>query len=136
MKMQLESADQRLISGYGPGSLAVDGIAYEGPILVTPQRVIEGWYSPSEATDPLAALTLEHFGALLNPPEGEERVEICLLGTGSAHRFPPMRLLAELAAEGIALEPMHTRAACRTYSVLVSESRPVAAALLQIDRVN
>jgi uncharacterized protein len=32
----------------------------------------------------------------------------------------------------MALEVMNTRAACRTYSVLVSEYRSVAAALLQI----
>ena len=132
MKMQLETAEQRLISGYGPGSLAVDGTAYTGPILVTPSQVIEDWYSPVDGANPLERLNLEHFSALLNPPEGEEQVEICLLGTGSNHRFPPMSLIAELASHGIALEPMHTRAACRTYSVLVNESRPVAAALLQI----
>jgi len=34
----------------------------------------------------------------------------------------------------ISLEVMNTRAACRTYSVLVSEYRSVAAALLQIAR--
>ena len=30
---------------------------------------------------------------------------------------------------------MNTRAACRTYSVLVNEARPVAAALLQIQEL-
>lgn len=132
--MQLESAEQRLISGYGPGSLAVDGTAYTGHILVTPSQVIEDWYSPATGPNPLEQLTLAHFSDLLHPPEGEETVEICLLGTGSTHRFPPMSLIAEMAARGIALEAMHTRAACRTYSVLVNESRPVAAALLQIEQ--
>ena len=43
-----------------------------------------------------------------------------------------LALMAELKLKGVALEVMNTRAACRTYSVLVSEYRPVAAALLQI----
>ena len=133
MKMQLESAEQRLISGYGPGALAVDGQSYTAPILVMPQRVITDWYTPSQDDKPLAALSLAHFNAVLNPPEGEERVEICLLGTGSKHRFPEMSLIAELGAAGIPLEVMNTRAACRTYSVLINEGRPVAAALLQIE---
>lgn len=133
MKMQLESSEQRLISGYGPGSLAVDGRAYTVPILVMPQRVITDWYTPSTDGDPLAALTRVHFDDVLEPPEHEERVEICLLGTGANHRFPPMSLIAEMAEAGIALEAMNTRAACRTYSVLVNEGRPVAAALLQIE---
>lgn len=132
MKMQLESSEQRLISAYGPGSIAVDGIAYTDPILVLPKRVLPGWFQPADGDDPLATLTLEHFEAVINPDDGEERVEICLLGTGEHHRFAATPLMAELASVGIALEAMHTRAACRTYSVLVNEGRPVAAALLQI----
>ncbi len=132
MKMHLESPEQRLISGYGPGTLAVDGKDYSTPILITPQRVIADWYTPDVGDNPLASLTIAAFDALLNPPEGEELVEICLLGTGKDHRFPPMPLIAELGEAGIALEAMHTRAACRTYSVLINEGRPVAAALLQI----
>ena len=39
-------------------------------------------------------------------------------------------LRAKLRAAGISLEPMDTGAACRTYNVLVSEDRRVAAALI------
>lgn len=132
MKMQLESSTQRLISAYGPGSIAVDGVAYSDPILVLPQRVQEAWYQVPSSDDPLADLRLHHFDAVLKPGDDEEGVSICLLGTGERHHFPNPRLVAELAAAGVALEAMHTRAACRTYSVLVNEGRPVAAALLQI----
>lgn len=127
MKMQLETGDVPLISAYGPGLLAVDGTDYRSNILLTATRVIEDWFDGT-----LDELTLAHFAAVLEPPADEERAEILLLGSGSEHRFPPMRLAAELGREGIALEVMHTRAACRTYSVLVNEARPVAAALLQI----
>ena len=129
MKMQLESADVPLISAYGPGLLAVDGVDYRTNLLITGTRVVENWFD-----GPLDTLGIEHFGSLLEDDQqaGQERAEILLLGTGADHVFPPMRLMAELGREGIALEVMNTRAACRTYSVLVNEARPVAAALLQI----
>ena len=129
--MELEQAERgahRLISGYGVGRIGVDGRDYGSNLIVTRARVIEAWF---EGDDP-ATLTAAHFRPLLEPPPGEERVEIVLLGTGAEHHFAPMRLAAELAGEGVALEVMNTRAACRTYSVLVDETRPVAAALMQI----
>jgi uncharacterized protein len=42
-------------------------------------------------------------------------------------------LRAALKAAGIALEPMDSGAACRTYNVLMAEGRLVAAALLPVD---
>jgi len=127
MKMQLEKAEVPLISAYGPGLLAVDGTDYRGNLLITRSRVIEHWFDgePHE-------LKADDFAALLDTAEHEEQAEILLLGTGAGHVFEPMRLAPALAARGIALEVMSTRAACRTYSVLVNEDRPVAAALLQI----
>jgi len=127
MDMRLENADVPLINAYGPGLLAVDNVDYRSNLLITRTRVIEHWFE-----GPLDALGLADFAALFESVEGEERAEILLLGTGATHVFPPMRLMGELGREGIALEAMNTRAACRTYSVLVNEARPVAAALLQI----
>jgi uncharacterized protein len=42
----------------------------------------------------------------------------------------PAKLRSALRASGIALEPMDTGAACRTYNVLVAEGRQVSAALI------
>ena len=125
---QPERGAYRLISGYGVGILGVDGVDHADNIIVTRTRVIERWH----VGDDPAAIGVDDFRALLDPPADEERVEILLLGTGAEHDFAPMRLMGELAREGVALEVMNTRAACRTYSVLVDESRPVAAALMQI----
>ena len=126
--VQPERGAYRLISGYDVGVIGVDGRGYASNVIVTRTRVIEAWY----AGDDVAGLTIESFAELLDAPPGEERAEIVLLGTGATHRFAPPALAAALAREGVALEAMNTRAACRTYSVLVDESRPVAAALLQI----
>jgi len=127
MKMYLETSDQNLISNYGDGFLSVNGQDFHNPILITKTRVVENWIDGS-----LEELSLAHFDPLFDGHESE-LPEIVVLGTGNQHIFPDFSLIAQLRQKGVALEVMNTRAACRTYSVLVNEYRPVAAALLQID---
>ncbi len=126
MKFKLESSAQNLISHYGIGDISVNGQSHAGSLILTPTQLIEPWYSGQPAD-----LTMADFEPLLALKDTDP-TEIIILGTGTTHVFPPMKLMAELHAKGIALEVMNTRAACRTYSVLVSEQRPVAAALLPI----
>ena len=132
MKMHLETSSRNLISNYGVGVIGVDGRDYRSNLLVGGGRVIERWFD-----GPVAALEMVHFEPLFAAPEdggAPEVPEICLLGTGGEHVFPSFALIAALRDRGVALEVMNTRAACRTYSVLVSEERVVAAALMQIER--
>jgi uncharacterized protein len=56
--------------------------------------------------------------------------ELVVLGTGTRLRHPAPELIRPLIEAGIGLEVMDTAAACRTYLVLSSEGRQVAAALL------
>ena len=128
MKMQLETSEQNLISHYGAGTISVNGAAYTNNILITAHKVFTDWFSGE-----LSTLTTEHFAPIMDSELPGERPEIVLLGTGKDHIFPDMSLLVALKQQGIALEVMNTRAACRTYSVLVGEHRPVAAALLQFE---
>ncbi|MBX2839291.1 MAG: hypothetical protein KTR35_20720 [Gammaproteobacteria bacterium] len=130
MKFQLETSDQNLISNYGPGVISVNGTEYRQNLLITAEKVFEHWFD-----GPLSTLALEHFQPIFDMAP-ESRPEIIVLGSGENHEFPNMSLLAELQSQGIALEVMNTRAACRTYSVLVSEFRQVAAALIQIPLPN
>ncbi len=58
------------------------------------------------------------------------RPEIVLLGCGARFRFPSPAVLAPLYGAGIGVEVMDTRAACRTYNILLSEGRRVVAALI------
>lgn len=126
MKMHLETSDQNLISNYGIGVLSINGQDYRSNIIITQTRVLEDWFN-----GPVTELAITHFEPLFDGVDPEVP-EIVLLGSGSEHIFPDFSLMAELKQRGIALEVMNTRAACRTYSVLVSEFRPVAAALIQI----
>jgi len=128
MKIQLETSEQNLISHYGAGSISVNGTEYTDNILITANAVFPNWFSGK-----CADLTVDHFAALWSDDFVGEKPEIVLLGTGSQHTFPDMSLLVELKNRNLAMEVMNTRAACRTYSVLVGENRPVAAALLQLE---
>jgi uncharacterized protein len=121
MKLHLSTATGvHLITGYGDGYVEVDARRYEASLVVLPDRVIADWPVPS-----FDALTSLHLGAL-----AEHRPEIVLLGTGRRHRFPAPALLADLIMHDIGLEVMDSRAACRTYNILVAEGRRVAAALI------
>ena len=122
MKMHLEHSDQRLITDYGPGSISVDGVAFRNAIMISPEAIVENWFE-----DDISSLELEDLEPVL-----KQKPEILIVGSGTNHRFPPPRLMVELAQQGIALGVMSTSAACRTYNVLVSEARNVSAALLQI----
>ncbi|MGB1547223.1 MAG: MTH938/NDUFAF3 family protein [Alphaproteobacteria bacterium] len=65
--------------------------------------------------------------------EAEETVEVLLLGTGQVTCLLPKAVRESLRAKGIAIEVMDTGAACRTYNVLATEGRLVAAALIAVE---
>ena len=107
------------ITAYGDDYVAVNGARRESNVIVTAAEVRD-W----QASD-FAHLTVENFSELATLG-----VEIVLLGTGARQRFPHPRLTAPLAQARIGLEVMDSKAACRTYNILVAEGRKVAAALL------
>jgi uncharacterized protein len=120
MKLHLnQDPGLQLFSGYGAGFVAVNGVRYETCVLVSPQAVVE-W-----SVTGLEALTPADFGFIesLKP-------EIVILGTGAAQRFPRPELARALAAAGVGVEVMDSRAACRTYNILATEGRKVVAAIL------
>lgn len=124
MKVSLDtgSASHR-IRAYGEGSITINEDVYTSDLIVMPEHIVPEW-----ASAPVAELTPGHL-EVIEPYEPE----IVLLGTGREQHFPPMQLMAALSRRGIGLETMDTAAACRTYNVLMSEDRRVAAALLMIE---
>jgi uncharacterized protein len=113
---------QFLIRAYGSGQVTVNEEILTRSLVISPEHLIRDW--PPQC---LSELTREHLdiATALNP-------EILIIGTGAHLRFPHPSLLARLQAHGIGVEVMDTPAACRTYNILVSEGRRVAAALLMI----
>lgn len=53
-------------------------------------------------------------------------VDIIILGTGAKQIFPDAAILLPALKHGVGVEVMETGAACRSYNVLVGESRAVA----------
>lgn len=108
---------RQIIERYAASGFRVSGTIWLGPVLVFPDRT-EAWAQAAFTVEGLAPV-LAHGG-----------VELLLLGFG--RRLSPVgaELRRALKAHGIAVEPMDTGAACRTYNMLVAEDRRVAAALL------
>lgn len=107
------------ITAYGDDYVKVNGERRDTSLIVTAAGV-EPWQPAS--FDALCADDFARLAAL--------DVEIVLLGTGKQQRFPHPRLTAPLANARVGLEVMDTKAACRTYNILVAEARRVALALV------
>lgn len=56
--------------------------------------------------------------------------ELVIFGTGWKPQRPPRELVFAMARRGIGFETMDTPAACRTFNILLSEGRDVAAILI------
>jgi len=110
------------VTAYGTGFVEINRQRFEGPVLVRPEGEVLLW-----GVAGFDALAHEHFEALL-----AHAPDVVLLGTGERQRFPHPRLTASLARVRIGVEVMDTRAACRTYNILMSEGRRVLAALLPL----
>lgn len=114
---------RQLIQAHRPGGFTIAGVRYQGSVLILPERTLV-W----EVGGP-AALTVE---SLLPITAAEPAVEILILGGGVSFVLPPAALRDALRTHGIVIEPMDTRAACRTFNVLLGEDRRVAAALIAL----
>ncbi len=110
-------AGRQVIERYAASGFRISGAIYRGPVLVFPDRT-EAWVEAAFTEQGLAPV-LAHGG-----------VELLLLGFGRRMAPVSAELRRALKQGGIAVEPMDTGAACRTYNMLVAEDRRIAAALL------
>ena len=121
MKLHLaHNAGLLTFSSHGPGYVSVNGTRYEGSVLVNGKQAEADW-----APNGFAGLNADQFETLASTG-----AEIVLFGSGARQRFPHPELLKPLIARGIGLEVMDTKAACRTYNILVAEGRHVACGVI------
>jgi uncharacterized protein len=121
MKIQLEGVTSaNRIRSYAPGRIAINQDIYTASLIVTPDRVVADW-RPRSITE-LTVADIEVVRAL--------QPEVVLLGTGTRLLFPDPTVIRGLVTAQIGFEAMDTGAACRTFNVLMSEGRRVAAALV------
>lgn len=115
---------QHLIEGYGSGGFRFAAMSHRGSILALPSGIY-AWNAVRPAD--ISAASLE---AVFK--EAPSSIEHLLIGTGLELVPLPRGLRQLLLDAGIRPEPMPTGAAARTYSILLSERRRVAAALLAV----
>lgn len=120
MKFHLQAPGANLVTGMGDGWVRVGAQEYRENIVLAGDRVSTG-FAP-KGVDALAEADFEQL--LQGAPE------IVLLGTGETQCFLHPRVTAPLHRARVGLEVMDTRAACRTYNILVAEGRNVTAALI------
>lgn len=121
LKLQPERAyGVNLVSSYAAGAISINGEEWTGSILLPARGSVRTW--PVRTFDELSEA---HFQAVLDTAP-----ELVIFGSGTSLRFPRPAWIRVLVEGGVGFETMDTRAACRTYNVLVSEGRQVTAALL------
>lgn len=123
MKLHADaSTSLNTVTGYGAGYVEINRQRFACALVVQPEGEVRTWRA-----DGFETLAAEHFAELL-----VHAPEIVIVGTGERLRFPHPRLTAPLTDARIGVEVMDTRAACRTYNILMSEGRRVLAAMLPI----
>ena len=102
-----------------------------GAITVGNQRLSKNFaLTADEVLDDWQACVIEELTENDFKPLIASAPELILLGTGSTPEFPPREVVFSLARQGIGLEAMDTAAACRTFNILISEGRRVAAVMI------
>lgn len=123
MKLHTDSdARMHRITAYGPGFISINDHKVTRSVIVMPETLILDW-----APQDYSGLTMRDIEAV-----AELKPEVALLGTGVTQLFPSTGILSPFAKQGIGVEVMHTPAACRTYNILMTEGRTVAAALMMM----
>lgn len=113
-----------MITGYQPGCVLINGNPYSRSLIVCPDKLITAW-----GVSHVQRLDKPSLAAIF-----DLQPEIVLIGTGEQVIFPDGEIIAWFAQQKVGLEAMSTTAACRTYGILISEGRRVAAGLIFPDQ--
>ncbi len=105
--------DAEPIEGYGAGFFRIGGQIYTGAVL----------------TGPMGTASWGGYGAVDALLELADQIDVLFIGTGAEIAHLPQDLRTALETAGVGVEAMSSPAACRTYNVLLSEGRRIAAAL-------
>jgi len=114
---EIKYTDAKPVDGYGPGFFRVGGEVIEGHVIVSPQGV-----APWGGYEDIASITEALAG----------EIDVLFCGTGADVAHPPRAFREALEAAGIGVEPMSSPSAARSYNILLSEGRRIAAAMLTV----
>lgn len=113
---EVQYTDATPIDGYGPGFFRIGGLVYNGALLILPGEI-----HPWAGYEDLDVIVQKKAG-----------FDVLFIGTGAEIAHMPSAAQSMLEAAEIGVELMSSPSACRTYNVLLSEGRRIAAALLPV----
>jgi len=108
------------ITGYDDSSVEINAIQFHHSLLVLPESAPVVW-----PVGDFSLLNESHFQLI-----EAHHPDVVILGTGAKQRFVHPSLTACLTQRRIGVECMDSKAACRTYNILMTEGRKVALALI------
>ncbi|MCW8854464.1 MAG: Mth938-like domain-containing protein [Gammaproteobacteria bacterium] len=114
------NSGSQVIDRYDDNSITINEKMFTQSLIVSNFQIIENW-PVSEIND----LSNQSLQAIL-----ELQPEVIIIGTGKQILFPRPENYSSIINMGIGIEFMNTGAACRTYNVLLSEDRKVAAGII------
>jgi uncharacterized protein len=108
------------IRAVGKDGITIGEDKFTSSLILSPDTVNPDW-----GVDAFADISAETLQPLLDLDP-----ELVLIGTGAQQHFPTPETLMMFYRAGIGVEIMNTRAACRTFNILVLEERRVVAGLI------
>ena len=120
MELTLQSIKSGLfIKNYEKRTLFIDDKKYTDNLVVTNQSVEKWGFNNKDV------LGMKDFEKII-----DKKPEIIILGTGADFIIPEPNIINSIQKKGIGFEFMITESACKTFNLLVSENRKVAAVLV------
>ena len=113
---------KKVIEKYGDESFTISGQRFNSSVITLPDEVHQ-----IEIKN-LSDIRDSHIKVLL---DASNEIEILLVGSGSVSNFFDPKIEKKIQGK-LSIEYMNTGAACRTYNILLSEGRKVAALLLAV----
>jgi len=121
MKLHSSSTQQyQTVTGYDDRGVEINAERFDFSLIVMPETPPRPW--PASRFEDLTEAHFEQIAA--------DVPDVVILGTGARQRFVHPRLVSSLSASRIGVECMDSKAACRTYNILMGEGRKVTLALI------
>ena len=119
MKFTLEAPSAASVRRISATEIVIGDHVWTEPVALSAAGVIPEW-RPA----PVEQLSVDDLAPVI-----ATGAELIIVGTGSRQILPNRDLMFAMARRGVGLEMMDTAAAARTFNVLLSEGRSVAAVL-------
>jgi len=110
----------KVIKSYGDDSFTVNEEKFKSSIFIFQNKAL------AISAKNIDEIKLEDFSEFL------EDIEILIIGFGETSDFLSAKIEKEIKSHGVKIEYMNSGAAARTYNVLITEERKVAAVIIAV----